>query len=95
MAGCRDLTREARRLLLAVTGQAAPCPEEPWLAQMAAVPLPPVDPVRLGTALRERHRIDGHPNSSARRGSGECWLQLDRHCCGDRTVAVRCWRGFR
>ncbi len=58
MAGCRDLTREARRLLLAATGQTAPCPEEPWLAQMAAVPLPAVDPVRLGTALRERHRIE-------------------------------------
>jgi selenocysteine lyase/cysteine desulfurase len=25
---------------------------------MVAVPLPPVDPVRLGMALRERHRIE-------------------------------------
>jgi isopenicillin-N epimerase len=58
MADCRALTLEARRLLLELTGLPALCAPAPWLAQMAAVPLPPVDPVRLGMALRERHRIE-------------------------------------
>lgn len=55
---CRELTVAARELLLPVVGAAAPCPARPWLAQMAAVPLPPVDPARLGAVLRERHRIE-------------------------------------
>lgn len=57
-AACRALTRQARDLLLAETGLEPLCTPEPWLAQMAAVPLPPVDPVRLGAALRERHAIE-------------------------------------
>lgn len=57
-ARCRALTVEARDLLLTALGTAAPCPPAPWLAQMAAVPLPPVDAARLGAALRERHRIE-------------------------------------
>lgn len=57
-ARCRALTVAARDLLLAELKTAAPCPPTPWLAQMTAVPLPPVDPARLGTALRERHRIE-------------------------------------
>lgn len=58
MAECRELTLQARQSLLDLVGLPALCPAAPWLAQMVAVPLPPVDPVRLGMALRERHRIE-------------------------------------
>ncbi|MBK8165616.1 MAG: aminotransferase class V-fold PLP-dependent enzyme [bacterium] len=57
-AWCRELTVAARELLVAALGTEAPCPPRPWLAQMASVPLPAVDAARLGTALRERHRIE-------------------------------------
>lgn len=57
-ARCRALTVQARDLLCEELGVGAPCPPEPWLAQMAAVPLPPGDASRLGAALRERHRIE-------------------------------------
>ncbi|MBM4129508.1 aminotransferase class V-fold PLP-dependent enzyme [bacterium] len=69
---CRALTVQARDLLLAELGAEAPCPPTPWLAQMAAVPLPPVDPARLGATLRERHRIEVPVTMQA----GRPWLRV-------------------
>lgn len=71
-ARCRELTRQARGLLLAETGLAPLCAPEPWLAQMVAAPLPAVDPVRLGTALRERHAIEVPITTHA----GRPWLRV-------------------
>lgn len=72
MARCRDLAVAARELLLAELGEPAPCPPAPWLAQMAAVPLPGVDPARLGARLRERHRIEVPVTTHA----GRPWLRV-------------------
>jgi isopenicillin-N epimerase len=57
-AACRELLLEARRTLGDLTGLAPPAPPDPWLAQMATLPLPPCDPAALGRALRGRHRVE-------------------------------------
>ncbi len=72
MADCRRLALAARDLLLAEVGLPALCAPAPWLAQMVAVPLPPVDPSRLGAALRERHAIEIPVTSVA----GRPWLRV-------------------
>ncbi len=71
-AGCRALAREARGMLLAETGLSALCRPDPWLAQMVAVPLPPVDPEGLNAALRHRHGIEAPVTSHA----GRAWLRV-------------------
>ena len=72
MAGCRELALAARDLLLAEVGLPALCPPHPWLAQMVAIPLPPVDAARLGAALRERHAIEVPVTTCA----GRPWLRI-------------------
>lgn len=71
-AGCRELALAAREDLLAVVGGPAPCPPRPWLTQMVAVPLPPLDAPRLGAALRERHGIEVPITVQA----GRPWLRI-------------------
>jgi len=55
---CRDLLLEVRRAITGLTALPPPCPPDPWLAQMATLPLPDVEPEALGRALRDRHRVE-------------------------------------
>lgn len=71
-ARCRDLALAARGALLAELRTAAPAAADPWLTQMVAVPLPPVDGARLGAALRGRHGIEVPVTSHA----GRPWLRV-------------------
>lgn len=71
-SGCRALAIAARDLLLAETRLPALCRPDPWLAQMVAVPLPPVAPDALNAALRERHAIEVPVTSHG----GRAWLRV-------------------
>ena len=55
---CRTLLRESRTRLLDLTGLEPLCSPEPWLAQMATLPLPHCDPLALCRRLREVHRVE-------------------------------------
>ena len=56
---CRDLLLETRDRLLEVVGLPPLCPPQPWLAQMAAIPLPPgTDAETFGHALRHEFAIE-------------------------------------
>ncbi len=58
-AECHALVRQARERLAALTGIAPICPDSPeWYAQMAAVPLPPVDCAALKARLYDSYRIE-------------------------------------
>jgi isopenicillin-N epimerase len=54
---CHVLASNVRDRIGALTGLAAPCADEAF-GQMAAVPLPPCDPVALKAALYDRFRIE-------------------------------------
>ncbi len=56
-ARCREMLRDTRRRVLEITGLEPLCPEEPWLAQMATLPLPPGDAETYQRRLREEFRI--------------------------------------
>jgi isopenicillin-N epimerase len=55
---CRKLLLGARAQVGDLTGLEPPAPPDPWLAQMATLPLPVCDPAALCLALRERHRVE-------------------------------------
>ena len=58
-ARCRDLARESRRELHAITRTDPLCPESAeWFAQMFAVTLPPCDGPRLQAELLARHGVE-------------------------------------
>lgn len=58
-AACRHLLREARAQVQALTGLPPLCPDlETWWMQMAAMPLPPCDPVLLGRRLWEDFQVE-------------------------------------
>lgn len=58
-ARCRAEVPALRDELLAWAGTAAPCAARPWLAQMAAVPLPDgTDPAVLGRFLRRERAVE-------------------------------------
>lgn len=57
-ARCRQKLRDIRRRILAATHLAPLCTAEPWLAQMATLPLPEGDPETMGRRLREEFRIE-------------------------------------
>jgi isopenicillin-N epimerase len=70
---CCDLLLEARRELLEVLGLPPLCPPEPWLAQMAALPLPDsLDAEELGRSLRQDHNIEIPVTEFA----GRHWLRV-------------------
>ena len=70
---CRSLLLEARRELLDITGMPALCPPDPWVAQMAALPLPEsIDPEELGRVLRQDFSIEIPVTSFA----GRSWLRV-------------------
>lgn len=69
---CREILLEGREQLLGIVGLPPPCPPDPWLAQMCAVPLPAgVDGPALHRVLRERHRIEVPVTTFAERS----WLR--------------------
>ena len=56
---CRDLLLSARARLLEIVGLPPLCPPQPWLAQMAAIPLPTgTDAEAFGHALRHEFAIE-------------------------------------
>ena len=70
---CRELLLEARRRILEVVDLPALCPPEPWLAQMAALPLPEsIEAEELGRALREDFQIEIPVTEFA----GRPWLRV-------------------
>ncbi len=56
-ARCRRMLRATRRRVLDATGLEPLCEPDPWLAQMATLPLPPGDPDRYQDRLRREFRI--------------------------------------
>jgi len=89
---CRDILLEGREELLKVVGMPPPCPPDPWLAQMCAVPLPDgVDGQRLHRDLRQDHRIEVPVTTFA----GRSWLRFSvqayntREDIGRLVVALR------
>ncbi len=75
-ASCRELLLESRARLLDVVHLPAPCPPDPWLLQMAAVPLPAgVDATALQLALRRDHLIEVPVTRFANRD----WLRISIH----------------
>lgn len=72
-ARCRDLLLESRERLLDLTGLPPHCPPDPWLGQMATVPLPAgVDGEALHRRLRFEHGVE-LPWTSF---SGRDWLRF-------------------
>jgi isopenicillin-N epimerase len=70
---CRALLLGARKQLLDLLGLPALCPPDPWLAQMAALPLPEsVDPEELGRALRQDYAVEIPVTEFA----GRFWLRV-------------------
>ncbi len=70
---CRALLLEARAELLDLTGLAPLCPPDPWLAQMAAVPLPAgLDGAAFGHALRRDHGVEAPVTTFG----GRSWLRV-------------------
>lgn len=58
-AACREFLGEARRRIGALAGQGQLCGDSPELwAQMAAVPLPPCDPIALKARLWAEHQVE-------------------------------------
>ncbi len=73
---CRELLRETRERLLAVVRLPAPCPPDPWLLQMAVVPLPAgVDATVLQRTLRRDHLVEVPVSRFADRD----WLRVSIH----------------
>jgi len=56
-ARSREMLRDTRRRVLEMTGLEPLCPPEPWLAQMATLPLPPGDAAIYQERLRREFRI--------------------------------------
>lgn len=73
---CHALLLQARERILALTGLPPLCPPEPWLGQMAALPLPDgmdaSDGDALGRALRQKHGIEVPITTFA----GRPWLRV-------------------
>jgi len=70
---CHDLLLEVRRRILALSGLEPLCAPEPWLAQMAALPLPPgTDGDALHQSLRHDHGIEIPVTTCA----GRPWLRV-------------------
>jgi isopenicillin-N epimerase len=83
---CHDLLLEARDELLDVLGLPALCPPDPWLAQMAALPLPQdVDPEKLGRSLREDFLVEVPVTQFA----GRPWLRVSIQGYNDRQDVER------
>lgn len=83
---CRALLLEARQELLDVCGLPPLCPPDPWLAQMAALPLPEaVDPQELGRSLREVHNIE----IPITEFGGRPWLRVSIQGYNDRADVSR------
>ncbi|MBK7702434.1 MAG: aminotransferase class V-fold PLP-dependent enzyme [bacterium] len=75
-ARCRELLLEARTRLLEVVRLPALCPPDPWLLQMAVVPLPAgVDATALQLALRRDHLVE----APVTRFAGRDWLRISIH----------------
>jgi isopenicillin-N epimerase len=56
---CHALLAEARRRVADLSGQAQICPDGPeWWSQMAAVPLPPCDPLALKARLWDEFQVE-------------------------------------
>ncbi len=56
---CHSLLAEARLRVAALSGQAQICPDGPeWWSQMAAVPLPPCDPLALKARLWDEYQVE-------------------------------------
>jgi len=70
---CHELLLEARAALLEVVDLPPLCPPEPWLAQMAALPLPEaLDGEEVGRALREDFLVEIPVTEFA----GRHWLRV-------------------
>ncbi|MGD9548093.1 MAG: aminotransferase class V-fold PLP-dependent enzyme [Candidatus Krumholzibacteriia bacterium] len=70
---CRDLLLEARERILALTGLEPLCPPDPWLGQLAALPLPEgTDGDALHRTLRHDHGIEIPVTTFA----GRPWLRV-------------------
>jgi isopenicillin-N epimerase len=83
---CRALLLEARQELLDLVGLPALCPPDPWLAQMAALPLPEsIDPVELGRALREDYAVE----IPVTEFSGRFWLRVSIQGYNNRADVAR------
>src|SRR5699024_6628319 len=58
-AACRTLLAEARSRVAGLAGLGQLCPEGPeWWAQLAAVPLPPCDPLALKARLWDEYAVE-------------------------------------
>jgi isopenicillin-N epimerase len=56
-ARCRAMLRDTRRRVLEMTGLEPLCSADPWLAQMATLPLPLGDPAHFQERLRREFRV--------------------------------------
>ena len=78
---CRALLLESRERLLDLVGLPPLCPPDPWLSQMAAIPLPEgVDGEALHRRLRARHLVE----IPYTRFAGRDWLRISIQAYNDR-----------
>ena len=83
---CRSLLLEARQELLDMLLLPPLCPPDPWLAQMAALPLPEsLDPEELGRSLREDFQVEIPITTFA----GRSWLRVSIQGYNNREDVVR------